>query len=143
GPLRAPPRSPPSAMRPMPPEPQTSSNTWLDRLLSHNVRRRSSRCRGRLRLGRAAILGITFAAIGSIAGCSTERPWLNQPLTLERSGIDVKTIANRDPSALVVVTISGGGARAAAFGFGVLKELRATPCCWNDRDSNLLDAVDL
>ncbi|RYF44060.1 MAG: patatin-like phospholipase family protein [Comamonadaceae bacterium] len=44
---------------------------------------------------------------------------------------------------MFAVTLSGGGARAAAFGYGVLQELRATPCCWNDKGGNMLDAVDV
>ncbi len=78
----------------------------------------------------------------ALTGCSTLRPWINQPLS-PGSRVDAAAIAQRDSSALVAVTLSGGGARAAAFGYGVLQELRATGCCWNDRSSNLLSAVDL
>ena len=78
-----------------------------------------------------------------VAGCSTVRPWINAPLPAGPPPFDAAAIAQRDASALVAVTLSGGGARAAAFGLGVLQELRATGCCWNDRSSNLLDAVDL
>ena len=55
----------------------------------------------------------------------------------------IARVADRDPSALIAVTLSGGGARAAAFGYGVLQALRETPCCWRDRGTNLLDAVDV
>lgn len=86
------------------------------------------------------VLALLFVALA--AGCSSVRPWINQPIE-PGSRIDAAAIAQRDSSALVAVTLSGGGARAAAFGYGVLQELRATGCCWNDRSSNLLDAVDL
>ena len=90
-----------------------------------------------LRTALAAVLVLVAA------GCSTVRPWINAPLRADSTRVDVAAVAQRDPSALLAVTLSGGGARAAAFGFGVLQELRATPCCWVDRSSNLLDAVDL
>ncbi len=90
---------------------------------------------------RAAAAAIVLVA-AVLAGCSSVRPWINEPL---RAGppVDVAAIAQRDSSALFAVALSGGGARAAAFGYGVLQELKATPCCWNDKSSNVLDAVDL
>ena len=89
-------------------------------------------------VGVALVVLVALAA----AGCSSVKPWINAPLQAG-ARIDTKAIAQRDGSALFAVTLSGGGARAAAFGYGVLQELRATPCCWNDRTSNVLDAVDL
>jgi NTE family protein len=44
---------------------------------------------------------------------------------------------------LFAITISGGGARAAAFGYGVLDALRQTPVHWNGRDIALLDELDV
>ncbi|MBY0239219.1 MAG: patatin-like phospholipase family protein [Burkholderiaceae bacterium] len=41
------------------------------------------------------------------------------------------------------VTFSGGGARAAAFGLGVLRELKATPLWLGDRHGTMLDSVVL
>jgi len=41
------------------------------------------------------------------------------------------------------VTLSGGGARAAAFGFGVLTEMQNTVFEWNGRRTTLLDATDV
>ncbi|CAN5918787.1 patatin-like phospholipase family protein [soil metagenome] len=88
-----------------------------------------------------------WAALGTVAllsACSTARPWINQPLGDSRSEGAVVAAAERDPSALIAVTLSGGGARAAAFGYGVLQELRTTPCCWSDHGAtNLLEAVDV
>jgi NTE family protein len=43
----------------------------------------------------------------------------------------------------VAVTLSGGGPRAAAFGFGVLTEMQQTRFRWNGRDTTLLDATDV
>ncbi|NML60979.1 patatin-like phospholipase family protein [Massilia sp. RP-1-19] len=41
------------------------------------------------------------------------------------------------------VTLSGGGARAAAFGLGVLKELKATGFAWEGRQTTLMDEMGL
>lgn len=49
--------------------------------------------------------------------------------------------SGRDPTILVAVKLSGGGARAAAFGYGVLEELRRTKVDLNGRRSDLLDAT--
>lgn len=43
----------------------------------------------------------------------------------------------------MAVTLSGGGARAAAFGLGVLRELKATTLTINGQNSSLLDHVAL
>ncbi len=79
-----------------------------------------------------------------LAGCSSLRPWINEPLpeNAPPRSIAIAT-AQRDPSLLVAVTLSGGGARAAAFGFGVLEELHHTRFPWNGRTTDLLDATDV
>ncbi|MDQ2735465.1 MAG: patatin-like phospholipase family protein [Pseudomonadota bacterium] len=89
-----------------------------------------------------ARLALALALVALATGCSSVRPWINAPLQAGPR-IDTASIAQRDSSALIAVTLSGGGARAAAFGYGVLQELRDTRCCWNDRTGNLLDSVDL
>ncbi len=43
----------------------------------------------------------------------------------------------------VIVTISGGGMRSAAFGYGVLEQLRSHSIVWNGRERSLLDEVDV
>ncbi len=44
---------------------------------------------------------------------------------------------------LVVLTFSGGGARASALSYGVLQELADTEIVWNGRKRRLLDEVDM
>jgi NTE family protein len=52
--------------------------------------------------------------------------------------------ANTNSNSLfVILTFSGGGTRAAAFAYGVLRELRNTPITWEGRKTTLLDEVDL
>lgn len=85
-----------------------------------------------------ALLGCAALA----AGCSSVRPWVNSPLT--QAAPEAQPLSEeRDPSLLVAITLSGGGARAAAFGFGVLSELRDTEFVWNGRRQNLLSATDV
>lgn len=80
-------------------------------------------------------------------GVDTAPPWSNRPLSgpeLNSSRAqESRWVAERDPSLLVAVAISGGGARAAAFGYGALRELQATSFDWNGRRTNLLDAADV
>ena len=87
---------------------------------------------------RAALL----AAMGVLSACSTVRPWINEPMPLEEQSVTQRP-SQRDPTILVAVTLSGGGARAAAFGFGVLTEMQNTVFEWNGRRTTLLDATDV
>ncbi|MCV4071489.1 patatin-like phospholipase family protein [Pseudomonas aeruginosa] len=83
-----------------------------------------------------------------LTGCSTYRPWINPTL----SDAALMSLAENDqrirPSevnqpVVVAVTLSGGGARAAAFGLGVLRELKATRFALEGQETTLLDQVFL
>lgn len=79
-----------------------------------------------------------------LSGCSTVRPWQNQPLTqLDRPKAAFEAPEVDDRSLLLIVSLSGGGARAAAFGYGVLDALRQTPVTWKNQQTNLLHQVDV
>lgn len=82
------------------------------------------------------------AALLVLVGCSSVRPWINEPLPPGAQDVPGRP-PERDPSLLVAVTLSGGGARAAAFGFGVLTEMQAMRFEWNGRPTTLLDATDV
>lgn len=89
-----------------------------------------------------------LAVVAVLSGCSTMRPPLNQPASFEPSlaayrmqGLSMNR-GNSD-SLVVVLTFSGGGARAAAFAYGVLQELRNTPTHRKDEAPTLLDEVDV
>ena len=92
-----------------------------------------------LRVALALALGLLLAA------CSTLRPWQNLPMRPS----DDRAIAAQDlplvddRSMLMLVSMSGGGARAAAFGYGVLDALRETRVQWQGRDTTLLDQLDV
>jgi NTE family protein len=85
-----------------------------------------------------------------LAGCSTVRPWVNEPIKptspAPRSllyGVPEAEAPRRLPSIATVLALSGGGARAAAFGLGVMDELKATRFEWEGRPTTLLDSVEL
>lgn len=82
-----------------------------------------------------------------LQACSTARPWINEPIaaTSPKAASLVTSAPRageaRTSSLAVAVTLSGGGARAAAFGLGVLRELKNTEFLWEDRQTTLLDSV--
>lgn len=76
-----------------------------------------------------------------LAGCSSFHPWENQRAHGEE--IRVRTSRAAEQPVVAVVALSGGGARAAAFGLGVLRELKATEFTSHGRPTTLLDEVTL
>ncbi len=89
-----------------------------------------------------------LVGVALLVGCSSVRPWLNAPLPQEQQAAPerqalLQTVAARDPSMLVAVTLSGGGARAAAFGYGVLSAMQETRFHWRGKDRTLLDSTDV
>jgi NTE family protein len=81
-----------------------------------------------------------------LSACSTAHYPINPPL----QRVDITTgyraprafAAEPDDRFFLHVSISGGGARAAALGFGVLEALRDTPVRWEGRDKRLIDEMD-
>jgi len=51
--------------------------------------------------------------------------------------------ATRSDELLLILAFSGGGTRAAAFAYGILEELAATPVVLGGQSRRLLDEVDL
>ncbi len=94
------------------------------------------------RAGRAARHAALVLGLAALTACSSVKPWINEPLPPEDQTVPVRK-SERDPSILVAVTLSGGGARAAAFGFGVLTEMQRTRFDWNGHALTLLDATDV
>lgn len=83
-------------------------------------------------------LGI-LAMVTLTTGCSTHRAWLNtQP---QRPSAPHGVAPSESRSMVAAVTLSGGGTRAAAFGLGVLRELKATPLDWDGRRTTLMDEI--
>lgn len=76
-----------------------------------------------------------------LAGCSSYRPWQNRPVQDADAGLLTYKVGARPVAA--TVALSGGGARAAAFGLGVLQELKATEFTVQGEPTTLLDEVNL
>jgi len=89
---------------------------------------------------RAAAAGL---ALLLLTACASTRPWINQPAPDGAEAAYEGTLAPAPRPVVAAVTLSGGGARAAAFGLGVLQELKATRYQVNGRDTTLLDEVGL
>lgn len=97
------------------------------------------RCRWFRTVGFVVASGLAFL----LTACSSARPWINAPLADTAAASTARVVVSRDPEILVAVTLSGGGARAAAFGYGVLTELHQTRFPWKGREHDLLDATDV
>ncbi|MGO4392982.1 patatin-like phospholipase family protein [Variovorax sp. M-6] len=94
--------------------------------------------------------GASVCALGVLlAACSTARPWINEPIASDAAHEPlVRRVVTTDPQTtghpvIAAVTFSGGGARAAAFGLGVLQELKATRFESQRGETTLLDEVGL
>ena len=99
----------------------------------------AGRCisRGRL-LASCLVLFVT-------SGCSSYGVIHNKPATDIEAGkpYSVKTWAQSEDAAdfIFILNFSGGGTRAAAMAYGVLKELRDTPVTIDGQERRLLDEV--
>lgn len=84
-----------------------------------------------------------------LSACSTVRPWINEPIAPDASVQPmVRPMVADDAQVtghpvVAALTLSGGGARAAAFGLGVLQELKATRFETQRGETTLLDEVGL
>jgi NTE family protein len=95
-------------------------------------------------VGHACRLGLVVA-VAVLTGCSTYRPWINEGLPAVGGALPVAPSPppRALPPVVAAITLSGGGARAAAFGLGVLREMKATGFNLDGRPTTLLDQVAL
>lgn len=92
-----------------------------------------------------------LAGAALLSACSSYRPWINQPRVPgatvpvgAAAAAPVSEASSAPPRPVVVaVALSGGGARAAAFGLGVLKGLKAAEFELHGRRTSVLDEVSL
>ena len=93
------------------------------------------------------IVPLPLALILLLSACSSLHYPVNPPLdAYSAERIDrARTLRPRGSSdrIFVVVTFSGGGTRAAAFGYGVLEELANTNIVFDGRERNLLNEIDV
>lgn len=96
-------------------------------------------------LRRWKMLGLV--AVLWLGGCASFAVPMNQPLRSAAGNSEYRLFdVNRRggaESALVLVALSGGGKRSAAFGFGVLRGMQDVPVRPEGRASTLLDEIDL
>ena len=82
-----------------------------------------------------------------LAGCSTAKPWTNQPLrpgeVVRYDGRNQMADPSRSGDIMVIASFSGGGSRAAALAHAALLELDQHPFEWNGRDTTLAQEVDM
>ena len=99
--------------------------------------------------GRGAAVGKAIGLIAALllSGCASLAVPMNQRLTSNRGNADYRLLdVNRqggDESALVMVALSGGGKRSAAFAFGVLRGMRDLRLRTGGKDSTLLNEIDM
>ena len=86
--------------------------------------------------------------LGILVGCDYVRPTLNAPLKQWEPGGGYR-FANvfhgeedNSDSLLVISTFSGGGTRASALAFGVLRELAHQQIIWEGQRKRFLDELD-
>jgi len=94
-----------------------------------------------------ARLPALLAMIALLCSCAQYTRIHNKPLKHAQNGQMMKSITDARPivhgDIALVLAFSGGGTRAAAFSYGVLKELRDTNIVENGQQQTLLDEVDL
>ena len=92
-------------------------------------------------------LAALCALLVVLAGCSTTHYTVNASAERLRpdSGYRIQRVFAQEPDdrMFVHIAISGGGARAAALGFGVLETLRDTAVVVDGKPQRLIDQVDL
>src|SRR5277367_3249440 len=95
-------------------------------------------------MGRLPALGLIVLLL--LGGCSLSVQ-MNEPLRSAAGNTEYRLLdVNRSggaESTLVLVALSGGGKRSAAFGFGVLRGMRDIQLRSEGKDSTLLDEGDL
>ncbi len=91
-------------------------------------------------------LPLVLAAL-LLAGCSTARPWMNQPLkageVVRYDGRSQMADPTRAGDIMVIASFSGGGSRAAALAHAALVELDAHAFEWNGRETTLAQEIDM
>lgn len=121
-----------------------------------NASRRTAVGRRHAALTRFRLVGILLltASIAVLEGCATAHypvnaplPTSSQPVDHQRTGqpYDLGYLSNGDNSWSLFfhVSLSGGGARAAAMAYGVLEELADARLTWQGKQTTLFDEIDV
>jgi len=100
-------------------------------------------------IGRLAVAGLAIGLMSLLTGCQYVRPTMNAPL--DQYDVDYGYRSTNLPpsktgssdSLFIVASFSGGGARASALSYGVLRELARTPIRWDGVDKRLVDELNI
>jgi NTE family protein len=102
-----------------------------------------------LGIGRWATAWLFLSLLSLTPGCQYVRPTMNAPLAQYDPDYGYRS-TNLPPSKtgssdslFVVASFSGGGARASALSYGVLRELARTPIRWDGVDKRLVDELNI
>src|ERR1700756_5564849 len=91
------------------------------------------------------VLGLAVVLL--LGGCSSLRVRRKEPLRSPAGNTEYRLLdvnhSGGAESALVLVALSGGGKRSAAFAFGVLRGIADIPVRPEGSASTLLDEIDL
>ncbi|WP_425258811.1 patatin-like phospholipase family protein [Rubrivivax sp. RP6-9] len=98
--------------------------------------------------GRVAGLAAAVLLAAAGAGCSSAHYLVNAPQrdsAAPAAGYSLRHLeaVNNTDSLLVVLTLSGGGYRAAALAHAVMALMAETPLSWDGHDTTLLQELDL
>jgi NTE family protein len=95
----------------------------------------------------ASAFPILCCALALLAGCSTAHYSVNVPLTRDRADDGYRTRSLRAPansdSLSVLLTLSGGGYRAATMAYAALEVLRDTRIDWEGESRSVLQELDI
>lgn len=96
-------------------------------------------------IGTLLLISLSFLMFG----CEYVRPTMNAPLaqwdaTYGYRGTNLPpSKTGSSDSLFIVASFSGGGARASALAYGVLKEMARTPIVWEGREKRLVDELNI
>lgn len=100
-------------------------------------------------IGRLASAWLFIGFMSFVTGCQYVRPTMNAPLVQYDADYGYRS-TNLPPSKtgstdglFIVSSFSGGGARASALSYGVLRELARTPIRWDGVDKRLVDELNI
>jgi len=100
-------------------------------------------------VGRRAAAWAFISLLSLTLGCEYVRPTMNAPLPRWNPTYGYR-YANLPPprtgssdSLFIVASFSGGGARASALSYGVLRELARTPIMWEGDQKRLVDELNI
>ena len=104
---------------------------------------------GVIAVGRQVCAWVFIGLLSLTLGCEYVRPTMNAPLARWDAGHGYRS-TNLPPSKtgssdslFLVASFSGGGARASALSYGVLRELARTPIRWEGTDKRLVDELNI